>query len=328
MNNLINDIKNNIYDITYLGLGTSINEKTNNNTIDYTQQFPPWLQKIYTTTNFTIRIINIDNKFENQYVLSRLDNLDKINDNEFKKDKLYIYYLNINIDEMIVDFLDKINVIIMTQKKLLLGCNYTGDELNKLENYFINLYTNTVYFDDYKNLISYDYTTTPNLSGRYLDLYNHTPIIDINQKKIIKINIEMIDNKFINDDEIKKKLKKIYVYELNKFIKEYNIYIKLKKYLKNDKISETLNVISNNICINKSIFKNIDLNNFSDIMIDTIIINKLTKYKKILVKLYQNTEYLETYITTLIDDVTEMNENEWINHFISIITCINNIKYQ
>jgi hypothetical protein len=321
MNKLIDDIKNKSFDITYIGIGSAIINKNNqnNNRLEYTQQFPPWLQKIYNNTTLTIRIINIDNNFENPYILSNLTSIKKINDDVFVTDRLHIYYLNLYFDDVIIEYLNKINKIIMEQKKLLLSCNYTGDELNKLENYFHNMYNNTEFFNDFKNYICYDYTTTPDLTGKYLDLYKQSPIININDKKIRKINIETIDNELIYNEEIKNKLKNRYIYELNKFITEYNIYDKLKNYLNYDE-----NI--NNICITKSIFKNIDLNNFTNITIYEIMINKLQEYKRISKLLYKNSEYLDIFLDNLIDDITELNKNEWINSLIIYISYVKNTK--
>ena len=66
MDLIINIIQNEPTEITYIGIGSaSIRDFCQENM----QQFPPFLQKIYSDTNKKIRIINIDTKFETELLL-------------------------------------------------------------------------------------------------------------------------------------------------------------------------------------------------------------------------------------------------------------------
>ena len=73
MINMIDDV---IYDITYIGIGSAVIRDTKP---ENRQQFPPFIEYIYNTTNYKIHIINIDLNFEKPYFLTQyFNNLEKL----------------------------------------------------------------------------------------------------------------------------------------------------------------------------------------------------------------------------------------------------------
>ena len=192
MINMIDDI---IYDITYIGIGSAVIRDTKP---ENRQQFPPFIENIYTTTNYKIHIINIDLNFEKPYFLTQYFNdLEKLDNNIFIKDKLKITYIKENIDIInnieSFDWFDTLNNIIMDNNKLLICGNYTGNSCNIIENKFKKYYQNTIYKNKFDKYIIYNFLNDDKNSCM-CNLLENFPIIDFNNFTIIKINDIDINN--------------------------------------------------------------------------------------------------------------------------------------
>jgi hypothetical protein len=275
------------FDITWLGIGSALIRDTE---LENMQQFPPFLQKIYNNTNLTIRIINIDSNFENPYLLTTyLENLNKIDENNFIdgnifiKDRLEIIYANHYINFEDLEPFDKINQIILNQQKLLIVGIFTGHTTDNIEKYFQSKYDN-----NYDKYITYNFNEI-GIGECFCNLLENYPIIDLENNRIIKLNniqyeniinkyYDIINTKSININETIKKFKRIILNELKTFI-NLNYYV--LRNLKNKEISEIINDKHLLSSIDKSIFINIDINNYEIELLITSFNNHLMYYNNI-----------------------------------------------
>jgi hypothetical protein len=199
--NLVNIIKNDPYDVTYIGIGSALLRPAE---AKDRQQFPPFIEKLIFTSNYTIRLINIDSKFENPLFLkSYIKNQQIISDIESKTDRLSIVYLeetllydkifNKDVDIQDLSILDEINKVIIQQNNLLIVGNYTGIEVSKFERYFSNLYKNTDYEIGFNKYITYDFTNDGN-GYCSCNLIKNFPIID--NKEIIQKCLDFFNTEY------------------------------------------------------------------------------------------------------------------------------------
>lgn len=319
LTNLVNIIKNDPYDVTYIGIGSALlrpdEEKDR-------QQFPPFIEKLLFSSNFTIRLINIDSKFENPLFLkSYIKNQQIISDIESKTDRLSIVYLeetlsydkiyNKDVDVRDLDILDEINKVIIQQNNLLIVGNYTGVEVSKFERYFSNLYKNTDYEIGFNKYITYDFTNDGN-GYCCCNLIKNFPIID--NKEIIKLSSSPSDllHQYLNNINNNKVLLK-----LKKFCESNLInYISTNQYIYR-------NIKSNNISqfvkshINDSIFNN---TNFDDII--HTYKSDLNNIKSYLVLNYEFTNDELNELSYLINNVDTLDSYEWFPKIKQLLTKI------
>jgi len=188
MDFIINIIQNEPVDITYIGIGSaSIREFCQENM----QQFPPFLQEIFTNNNKTIRLINIDTKFEKDLLLPQFMELDEISTNidmikRYQTTNLDCIYIQDTVTDD-YSFFDTINKIIMDNNNMLIVGNYTGLSNSLMETYFKNLYLNTIYEYKFLNKITYNFMSDL-YGGCMVNMVENFPIIDINAMQLIKIS--------------------------------------------------------------------------------------------------------------------------------------------
>lgn len=243
---------NDPYDINYIGIGSAKNND---------QQFPSFIESLLFTTNYLIRLINIDIEFEKNYLLlNYISNLEKVSDIEYKNNRISIIYIN---KKLIFDFVnnspdllyfDELNKIIMDQSNLLIVGNYIGHENQIFENYYENIYKNTKYEKLYEKLIVYDFTND-GIGGCNINLLENYPIIQ--NKKLIKIpqqisSLLSFSIKYSENYNIIYKLKKIFESIIFDIINQNNYII---RNLKNNNITPQLVDYHK-----KSNLKNVELN--------------------------------------------------------------------
>jgi hypothetical protein len=308
MDNIINRIQNIPADITWIGIGSAVIRDTEPQNM---QQFPPFIEYIYKNTNLNIRIINFDPVFEQPYFLTQyFNNLIKIDNNVYAKNRLEIIYINeeINITEEYIYILDQINRIIMDQNNLLICGIFTGDSCEQVENNFQKLYNDTSYSEYFNTNISYNFTNGTH-TGCYCNLLENFPIIENN--KIIKLNNikpELIFNKYyeINNNLIAlDKFKKIIINEF-KFQMNLNHYV--FRNLKNNNLTVS---VKNSLIL--SIFNNITI----DISIH--FKNYLIIYYNIFNEIYQCSDDDLIIFAYLINNLDIENDYEWYNKMIKLI---------
>jgi hypothetical protein len=243
MDKLLNYIKKKDFksDIIYIGIGSASLRELNKENM---QQFPPWLENIWRTTNLSITLINIDMKFETPYLLTSYLNLSKLYTQDDKIIEVYqenrlecIYVntiLNYNIDNEIVGsdiiYLDELNKIVIDNNKILICGDYTGRSNNILELYFCELY-------QYSNKYSYGYLTKitynfmSDLFGSCtVNLIKEFPLIDIDNRQIIKLSNTSPDNLnalieiYRNFPNFKEKIIKI-IFIMLKYISNTELYL-------------------------------------------------------------------------------------------------------
>jgi hypothetical protein len=305
MNNILNNIIDDPYDITYFSIG-SANIRNTNEDKDR-QQFPPFLESIYKKTKKKIRIINIDNKFEKPYYLtSYLQNI-ICHNNNIIGERLDIYYLEEEFKFNNSDNLELLNIInttIMDQNKLLIFNDYTGRGLFDLEKYFFDIYSKTEYKKKYNDLICYGFNYD-NENTCTTDLTVNFPIIK--NDKLIKIT---------NNEDLKKNISenKEYVKLFQKYIiKELKNFININLYIYRNLINKN---ITNNVLndINNSIFNELKIENYENDLITSQLISKILEYYDIFVLLFN------ANITNELSDLINS-----INH-VDIYTVYNNFN--
>ena len=299
MDKIINYIKSKEYisDITYIGIGSRVIRDTKPENM---QQFPPWLEKIWHTTNLTITLINIDTKFEQPYTLIKhldlsplhichvLQASDLIKTSEeldvYEQKRLDCVYINYTFDySNDLHFLDKLNRLIIDKNKLLICGDYTGRSNSIMEKHFIDLYEVIPKYNyGYLTNITYNFMVDDLANTCVINLLKNYPLIDLDSHKIIKLSNINTEN-------------------LETIIETYNgvlnfkekIIIKLILILNNIPDNELYlyrNYINKNININKkiwenSIFNDIDITDYTDysIKIDNMK-NKIIIYCLELIK--------------------------------------------
>ena len=236
-------LNNDTYDIVYVGIGSAVVRDTDPMN---RQQFPPFLESIYKNTNLRIHVINIDPKFEKPYFLTQYFNdLKKISNDVYIKDRLQVTYIDSNVYILEEDFalFDELNRYIMDNNKILICGNYTGYPVDTIENTFYDKYKNTQYNNKFNDYITYNFYDT-DTNGCMCDLIENFPIIDLKNKKIVKLN-NITSNTFLDiynvlmtiDESYINKMKKIVLYNFNNFI-DFNHYI--FRNLKNNNRNDTL----------------------------------------------------------------------------------------
>jgi len=323
MDSVINIIQNEPCDITYIGIGSaSIREFCQENM----QQFPPFLQEIFTNNNKTIRLINIDIKFETDLLLPQFIELDEISTNNdiikrYQTTNLDCIYIQDTITED-YNFFDTINKIIMDNDKILIVGNYTGISNSIMEKYFENLYLNTIYEYKYLNKITYNFMSDL-YGGCMVNMVENFPLINLNSMQLIKIST-INENNFIDlyycysDIEHFISKFKICIYSLiNKFI---TIDLCIYRNYKNKLITDY--VIS---ILSKSIFKDIYISNIYDNNIFNIIHYKTIKFFNdiniILSILFPNNEII-LQIKKHIDNFNNDDIYQWSQKFNNFIILI------
>ncbi len=289
MNNIINKIINDPFDITYFGIG-SANVRNSNYEGDR-QQIPPFLDEIYCKTKKKIRLINIDIKFEKPYFLTEyLVNTDK--------NRLEYYYLEQEFlfdNQDTFEIFDFINKTIMDQNNMLFLCDFTGRGLSLFETYFYDLYEKTEYKNKFNKLICYDFNYFDD-NTCCLDVTKNYPIIKNNE--IIKINyknktdfIELIKNNIEHKILIKKT-----------FIKNLKEFINVNLFVYRNIINNNFTTIVND-AIKKSIFQNTNMTNNDQVK---FLIKKtvIDEYNEILLLLYDDN------IINVFNDLVIMFDNK------------------
>lgn len=317
MDYLINRISDELYDITYIAIGSAFISNTDKP--ENRQQFPPFLEYEY-NNNKKIRIINIDPTFEKPYFMKRyLPNLiqdDNINNklyDRFYNNNLEVLYISntINLDDSTFLLLDTINKIIMDHNNILIVSDFTGRDFIFIEKYFYNLYRNTIYEFKFNNLISYDFIIDV-CNTCTLNLINNYPIIKNNS--IIKFN-------FINEYDFLIKIKNKKLNNIHKkiFITNFHNFININFYIYRNLINKN---ISQNIIntISKSIFDNIDVDNYLSSDITEILINKLLLYNNIIYQLFT----INDYLIDLINEINIMDPYKLYDNFIILNKNLNN----
>ena len=142
MDKIVNYIKSKEYmsDIIYIAIGSATIRDIKPKNM---QQFPPWLEKIWSTTNLTITLINIDTRFEQPYTLIKHLNLIKTSEelDVYEQQRLDCIYINYTFDYTNdLHFLDELNRLVIDKNKLLICGDYTGRSNSIMENHFIDLY--------------------------------------------------------------------------------------------------------------------------------------------------------------------------------------------
>jgi hypothetical protein len=312
-----NRIMEDPFDITYIAIG-SANVRNCDNPEDR-QQFPPFLEVQY-NNNKKIRIINIDPCFEKPYFMKNylphlIENKIDILYNENKIDILYNENIEVIYISIIINFdddndlliLHNLNQIIMNQNNILIVGDFTGRNTYFLENYFYNLYENTEFQNKFNNLICYNFIIDSD-NTCHLNMIKNYPIIENN--KIVKFN-------FINENDFLIKIKNKNLNSIHKKIFTYNfkIFLNVNLYVYRNLVARNIteNIMS---CINKTIFKDIDINEYSINEINTILINKLLVYDKIIGEIFNKNEYLINIINqiNIIDNFKLYNDLILLNY--------------
>jgi hypothetical protein len=195
MDKIVNYIKSKEYmsDIIYIAIGSTVIRDTKPENM---QQFPPWLEKIWLTTNLTITLINIDTKFEQPYTLIKHLNLIKTSSEDvYKQQRLDCIYINYTFDYTNdLCFLDELNRLVIDKNKLLICGDYTGRSNSIMENHFIDLYElEPKYNYGYLINITYNFMVDDSANTCVINLLKNYPLIDLDSHKIVKllnINIE------------------------------------------------------------------------------------------------------------------------------------------
>jgi hypothetical protein len=318
MNYLIDKISNELYDITYIAIGSAFISNIDNP--ENRQQFPEFLEYEYEYNNRKIRIINIDPTFEKPYFMKRyLPNLiqDDTITNElydrFYSDNLEVLYISntINLDNSTFLLLDTINKIIMDYNNILIVSDFTGRDFIFIEKYFYNLYKNTIYELKFNNLICYDFIIDA-CNTCNLNMINNYPIIENNL--IEKFN-------FINEYDFLIKIKNKKLNHIHKkiFIKNFHNFINENFYIYRNLINKNISQHIKNI-ISKSIFIDIDLDNYSSFDITEILTNKLLLYNDIIYQLFG----INNYLLYLINKINIMDAYKLYDNFISLNKNLNN----
>lgn len=308
---MINLLDNEIYDITYIGIGSAVIRDANP---ENRQQFPPFIENIYNGSDLKIHVINIDPHFEKPYFLpTYINDLEKIDDNIFIRERLKITYINESVDIInnveSFDWFDTINKIVMDNNKLLICGIYTGYLCNIIENKFIKKYENSEYDEKYKKYITYDFFDI-DANGCTCNLLKNFPIIDFKNKTILKFNNICKDN-FITynraieiDYSYENRIKKIMIKNFIEFI-DYNHYV--YRNLKND--NKENNIIKS---IPFSIFNG---NETKEELTEIFKLKLLEKYQFIEFLFSNNCNEIEQYIYYM----ENYNEYEWHNIVTQII---------
>jgi hypothetical protein len=314
MDFLINILNNDPSDITYLTIGSAF--LSNVDSPDKRQQFPPFIETQYNNKK-KIRIINIDPKFEKPYFMKRyLPNL--IEENNQFYDRLYhenleVIYIStiIELNEETFLFFDIINKIIMAQNNILIVVDFTGRDFTFIEKYFYYLYDDTDNKNKFNNLICYDFMIEQENTCT-LNMINNYPIIENN--RIIKFNfidetdfLIKIENKKINN--IHKKI----------FIAVFYEFINTNFYVYRNLINKNINqpIIKS---IPKSIFKNINIETYSNEELFNILLDSLYIYNDIIYKLFK----LNNYLMNDIDLINIIDDYQIYNNFISLSRRLSN----
>lgn len=284
-------------DITYIGIGSAVVRDIKPENM---QQFPPFLQSIYNTTDLKIRIINIDLNFEKPYLLPQfISDLTPITEKHYEKDRLEIIYIDRGYD---LNELNNINKIIMDQKKLLIVGIYTGTPVETIETHFYNLYNTTKYKELFEKYITYDFSND-GYGGCMYNLLENTPIFNFNKMQIIKLNnispnmfVETL-LKYIENEIIITKLKNIIMSKLYKFI-DNNHFV-----FRNVKINNLTEYVILNI--SKSIFYDIDPYHVSSTILDNKMYEHVKYYFDFIELAYNlniEDKLLLTYLLNNLDD--------------------------
>ena len=283
MDKILDYIKSKKYisDIIYIAIGSRVIRDTKPENM---QQFPPWLERIWHTTNLTITLINIDTKFEQPYTLIKHLNLIKISEDVYEQQRLDCVYINYTFDySNDLHFLDELNRLVIDKNKLLICGDYTGRSNSIMEKHFIDLYEEIPKYNyGYLTNITYNFMLDDSANSCVINLLKNYPLIDLDSHKIVKLLNINIEN-------------------LGIIIETYNgvlnfkekIIIKLILILNNIPDNELYlyrNYINKNININKkiwenSIFNDIDITDYTDhsIKIDNMK-NKIAVYCLELIK--------------------------------------------
>ena len=308
MDFLINILNNDSSDITYLTIGSAF--ISNVDIPERRQQFPPFIEAQYNKGD-KIRIINIDPQFEKPYFIKRyLPNLieeNHTNYDKFYNEKLEVIYIStiVELNDETMLFLDTINRIIMDQNNILIVADFTGRDFIFMEKYFYNLYNDIHYKNKFNNQICYDFIVRHE-NTCHLNMVTNYPIIENN--RIVKFNfidkydfLIKIQNRKLNNIH-----KKIIVIVFKNFI-DTNLYV-------------YRNLISRNISqpiinyIPISIFKDINIENYSDILLFDLLVNELIIYDEIIYKLFK----LKNYLTDSINSINVIDNYQLYNNFISL----------
>ena len=283
MDKIVNYIKSKEYisDIIYIAIGSTVIRDTKPKNM---QQFPPWLEKIWSTTNLTITLINIDTRFEQPYTLIKHLNLIKTSEDVYEQQRLDCIYINYTFDYTNdLCFLDELNRLVIDKNKLLICGDYTGRSNSIMENHFINLYESEQKYNyGYLTNITYNFMVDDSLNTCVINLLKNFPLIDLDSHKIIKLsninteNLETIIETYSGVLNFKEKMIIKLILILNN-ISDNELYL-------------YRNYINKNININKkiwenSIFNDIDITDYTDysIKIDNMK-NKIIIYCLELIK--------------------------------------------
>lgn len=291
------NIVSNPFDITYFAIGSA-------KITDINQQFPPFLEKIYHSTNKKIRIINIDLEFESPYFLSEYLQ-------SYDKNRIEYHYLKERLEfdnQGTLDVFNFLNTIIMDQNNLLLVSDYTGRGLSDYEKYFYNLYKNTAYKNKFNKLICYDFNYDDS-NTCIINFEKNFPIIKNNEFVKIVFNDK---NEFIelikNHNEFTELIKKKFICELKRFMA-----IDLYAYR---------NIINNNItnevanAIKLSIFDNL----IDKITIKNKLKEKLFDYYQIAQLLF--TKNISNILNNILNEIDNTEPYHVCNQYSKVINLI------
>lgn len=307
MDTLINKLIDFPFDITYIAIGSAVVRDINED--KDRQQFPPFLENIYMTSNKNIRIINIDMMFEKPYYLSTyLPNL-ICNDNNLLGERLDIYYLEETFkfdNNDTLELLNIINTIIMDQDNLLIFSDHTGRGLDNLEKYFYNLYSKTEYNNKFNELVCYDFNYN-NENTCATDLTQNFPIIK--NDKLVKFNFTNKDEfvKLINKNkEYFKLFQQTFVNEITQFA---NINLYICRNLINKNNTDTILKL-----INKSIFNKINIECYENEHIISILVNNLlNEYYDVIKVLFNSNTALE--FNNIVISINKLDIYTFCNNF-------------
>ena len=190
MDKIVNYIKSKEYisDIIYIAIGSRVIRDTKPKNM---QQFPPWLEKIWATTNLTITLINIDTRFEEPYTLIKHLNLIKTSsDDVYEQQRLDCIYINYTFDYTNdLCFLDELNRLVIDKNKLLICGDYTGRSNSIMENHFIDLYESEQKYNyGYLTNITYNFMLYDSANTCVINLLKNYPLIDLDSHKIVKLS--------------------------------------------------------------------------------------------------------------------------------------------
>jgi hypothetical protein len=275
MNKVLKYIKKKefIADIVYVGIGSALIRDSNKENM---QQFPPWLENIWRTTNLSITLINIDIKFERPYLLTSYLNLNKNYSEDdkdieiYRKKRLECIYVNTILDYNTengkvgtdIIYLDELNKMAIDNNNILICGDYTGRSNNILELYFCKLYENSnKYSYGYLTKITYNFMS--DLFGSCMvNLIKNFPLIDIDNKQVIKLsntspsNLNALIEIYRNFPNFEEKLINI-IFIILKSMSDTELYL-YRNYL-NKNYQEYMNTV----CI-QSILNTVDISDYSN----------------------------------------------------------------